>query len=159
MYFKNKDKFYNFKKDDLKDYNKYVDVINAFRIEDYDFRTLDKWNDTEEYVLHDETLKKIVSLFPNNLYKQGVLVKASCINSFYNTRIFKMIPFSKHILDFKIDERLKSGDITLVNELAKVIYEIDGKVIEKNIYSFTTKYCCIHRNDIYPIYDKYVDKV
>lgn len=43
MYFKNKDKFYNFKKDDLKDYNKYVDVINAFRIEDYDYRTLDKY--------------------------------------------------------------------------------------------------------------------
>lgn len=122
-------------------------------------RYLDKWNNTEEYVLHDETLKKLVSLFPNNLDKQGVLVKATCINSFYNTRIFKMIPVSKHILDLKIDERLKSGDITLVNELAKVIYEIEGKVIEKNFYSFTTKYCCIHRNDIYPIYDKYVDKI
>lgn len=55
MYFKNKDKFYNFKKDDLKDYNKYVDVINAFRknygLEDYDYRTIDKylWQLGKEY--------------------------------------------------------------------------------------------------------------
>lgn len=45
--------------------------------------------------------------------------------------------------------------MTLVSDLQKVT--ING--VEKNFYSFSTKYCSHHRPLDYPIYDSYVEKV
>lgn len=33
-----------------------------------------------------------------------------------------------------------------------------GKNTKKYFYSFATKYCCNHRPDVYPIFDKFVEK-
>ena len=54
-----------------------------------------------------------------------------------------------------IDARLKAGDVTLVSDIQKVT--ING--VEKNFYSFATKYCSHHNPQDYPIYDSYVEKV
>ena len=74
---------------------------------------------------------------------------------FYSTNIFKIYPVAKHILNLNIDERLKSGDPTLVDEIAKI--NIGGK--EKYFYSFASKYCSHHNQLDFPIYDSYVHKV
>ena len=77
------------------------------------------------------------------------------MNDFYSTNIFKIYPVAKHILNLNIDERLKSGDPTLVDEIAKI--NIGGK--EKYFYSFASKYCSHHNQLDFPIYDSYVHKV
>ena len=45
--------------------------------------------------------------------------------------------------------------VSLVSDIQKVT--ING--VEKNFYSFATKYCSHHRPLDYPIYDSYVEKV
>jgi hypothetical protein len=55
-----------------------------------------------------------------------------------------------------IDERLQNGDVTLVNEIARV--QMDNGTV-KNLYSFATKYSSHHNSLEFPIYDSYVDKV
>lgn len=62
---------------------------------------------------------------------------------------------AKHIQSLHIDERLKAGDTTLVGDIQHLT--ING--IEKNFYSFATKYCSHHNPLEYPIYDSYVDRV
>ena len=58
------------------------------------------------------------------------------------------------ILELNIDERLKKGDETLVNDIATIT--INGK--EKHFYSFATKYCSHHFPTVFPIYDSFVEK-
>jgi len=56
----------------------------------------------------------------------------------------------KNIKDFK--NRIDQGDPHLVSEIANVII----KEKKKNFYSFATKYCHHHNNEMYPIYDRFV---
>lgn len=60
-----------------------------------------------------------------------------------------------YTLSLQIDDRLKYGDVTLVDDIKGVA--ISGKV--RNFYSFATKYCSHHKPLTYPIYNSYVDEV
>lgn len=55
----------------------------------------------------------------------------------------------------KIDERLKNGDSSLVNDIANV--KINNK--NKFFYSFASKYCSHHNAIEFPIYDYFVDRM
>jgi hypothetical protein len=77
------------------------------------------------------------------------------LNDLYGTNIFSTISVARNILSLKIDKKLESGDLGLVNKIAKV--KIGGK--NKNFYSFATKYCSHHKPMDYPIYDSNVEKV
>ncbi len=115
------------------------------------------WDSMENYVLQEESLNKLFfETYPENKDISDILIKASSLNDFYSTNIFSIFPVAKNILSLNIDERLKLGDDTLVNEIALVEYN-DGKV--KNFYSFATKYCSHHYPNEYPIFDSYVEKV
>ena len=118
---------------------------------------LNRWENLEGYTLQEKALKKLfLKLLPGNSEISDILLKASCLNDFYSTNIFAIYPVAKHILNIKdLDERLKSGDISLVNELGKM--EISGK--KKSFYSFATKYCSHHNPIDFPIYDSYVEKI
>lgn len=66
---------------------------------------------------------------------------------------------SNKILNSNFDERVKKGDITLVEELSKWSKDNLGK----NLFSFITKYCLYHnvnyyKKDDYVIYDSVVSK-
>lgn len=54
-----------------------------------------------------------------------------------------------------IDAQLKAGDVTLVSDIQRVVISN----VERNFYSFATKYCSHHNPLDYPIYDSYVEKV
>lgn len=69
--------------------------------------------------------------------------------------ILSMRKMQKHFLSLNIDDRLMTGDVALVSDIQKVT--ING--VEKNFYSFATKYCSHHRPLDYPICDSYVEKV
>lgn len=117
---------------------------------------LNKWDSLENYVLQESSLDKLFfKTYPKNDDINDILIKCSSLNDFYSTNIFSIFSVAKHILKLNIDKRLKEGDATLVNDIAKV--KINGK--DKNFYSFATKYCSHYFPTIYPIYDYYVEKV
>ena len=117
---------------------------------------LEKWDSLENYVLQESSLDKLFfEVYPNNTDIRDILIKASSLNDFYSTNIFSIFPVAKHILSLNIDERLRSADTSLVNDIANVT--INGK--RKNFYSFATKYCSHHFPKDFPIYDSFVDRV
>ena len=117
---------------------------------------LDKWDKLENYHLQENALNKLFyKLCPLNKEIEDVLLKCATLNDFYSTNIFSIYPVAKHIVELNIDERLKRGDINLVNDIQQVM--LGDKI--HNFYSFATKYCSHHKPEDYPIYDSYVEKV
>lgn len=117
---------------------------------------LDLWDSLENYHLQEDALDRLFfKLAPGNEDVTDILLKASTLNDFYSTNIFSIFPVAKHIQSLHIDERLKAGDTTLVGDIQHLT--ING--VEKNFYSFATKYCSHHNPLEYPIYDSYVDRV
>lgn len=118
---------------------------------------LNEWKNLEGYTSQEEALNKLfLELLPGNSEIADILLKASCLNDFYSTRIFAIYPVAKCILSIKdLDKRLKSGDIKLVRELGSVKIG-DTK---RYFYSFATKYCSHHNPIAFPIYDSYVERV
>ena len=118
---------------------------------------LDEWINLEGYTSQERALNKLfLELLPGNSEITDILLKASCLNDFYSTRIFAIYPVAKRILSIKdLDKRLKAGDIKLVRELGNIKIG-DNK---RYFYSFATKYCSHHNPIAFPIYDSYVEKV
>ena len=118
---------------------------------------LKEWKKLEKYTSQERALNKLfLELLPGNSEITDILLKASCLNDFYSTRIFAIYPVAKRILSIKdLDKRLKAGDIKLVRELGNVKIG-DNK---RYFYSFATKYCSHHNPIAFPIYDSYVEKV
>ena len=118
---------------------------------------LNEWINLEGYTSQERALNKLfLELLPGNSEITDILLKASCLNDFYSTRIFAIYPVAKRILSIKdLDKRLKAGDIKLVRELGNVKIG-DNK---RYFYSFSTKYCSHHNPIAFPIYDSYVEKV
>ena len=122
---------------------------------------LKEWKEDEKNVVQEKALRFLFKKqYPDNTKIEGILLKVSALNDFYSTNIFDTYTVSKHILNCKkIDEKLRSGDLDLVNEIALVtVNEKTGKTI--NFYSFASKYCHHHKPETYPvIYDGYVEKM
>ena len=118
---------------------------------------LKEWESLEDYREQENAIDNLFhEVYKGNSDLNGILIKCSVLNDFYSTNIFKVFPVAKHIQSISnIDDRLSSGDVELVNEIAKIT--IEDK--EKNFYSFVTKYCSHHNQDDYPIYDYYVVKM
>lgn len=125
---------------------------NSKEVEKY----LKKWDSMENYVLQENALDKLfLKTYPNNTEIEDILIKASALNDFYSTNIFSIFSVAKHILNLNVDNRLKNGDETLVDDISRI--NINGK--NKNFYSFATKYCSHHFPTVFPIYDSYVEKI
>ena len=100
------------------------------------------WDELENYHLQEDALDKLFfTLCPENSDMSDILLKVAALNDFYSTNIFSVYPVAKHILSLNIDDRLMTGDVALVSDIQKVT--ING--VEKNFYSFATKYCSHHR--------------
>ena len=79
---------------------------------------LKSWKDLKNYKLQEDALDKLFfELLPNNEEISDILLKVATLNDFYSTNIFSVYPVAEHILSLKIDERLRKGDVTLVNEI------------------------------------------
>ena len=117
---------------------------------------LHQWDTLEDYVAQEAAINEVfLGKYNSNDNIQNILIKTSILNDFYSTNIFKVYPVAKHILSLNIDERLKKGDPTIVNDISKNFINDE----EKNFYSFASKYCSHHNPLNYPIYDSYVHKV
>ena len=117
---------------------------------------LTRWEQLENYRLQEASLGLLFhSLCPENKKIENVLLKVSALNDFYSTNIFDTYSVAKHILTIGIDDRLKIGDHSLVNDIAHI--SIKNKT--KNFYSFASKYCSHHKPTSYPIFDSFVEKM
>ena len=118
---------------------------------------LNKWDKLENYVLQESSLQKLFNkTYPLNNDMDDVLIKVCSLNDFYSTNIFSPFTIAKHIVELDIDDRLRKGDLELVNEIAIVKVNGNKKI---NFYSFATKYCSHHKPIVYPIYDSHVEKL
>lgn len=137
-----------FKENDiLKNHRPSIDEVNEY---------IQKWNKLEDYVNQENALDKLfLTLCKDNNSIENILIKCSALNDFYSTNIFKVHNVAQHYYTQNIDERLRIGDLSLIDDLANI--EINGKRFY--FYSFATKYCSHHRPDVYPIYDSYVHKL
>lgn len=115
---------------------------------------IEKWKTLENYVNQEKSLNKLFNdLLPENKLIEDILIKASTLNDFYSTNIFSIFPVAKHIHELDIDERLKQGDLSLVEDMAYI------EELDKRFYSFASKYCSHHNPEYYPIFDNYVLRV
>lgn len=136
----------------MKTENKYLPIPSPEQVEYY----LCIWDGLENYYLQEDALDKLFfELCPKNTNISDILLKVATLNDFYSTNIYSVYPVAKHILELGIDTRLNAGDVSLVSDIQKVT--IRG--VEKNFYSFATKYCSHHKPLDYPIYDSYVVRV
>jgi len=118
---------------------------------------LDLWDKLENYTLQENALNKLfLTVYPTNTEINDILIKVASLNDFYSTNIFSPFKMAKHILELKIDDRLRAGDLTLINDIA-LLETKAGKTV--SMYSFASKYCSHHFPDVYPIYDSYVDDI
>ena len=117
---------------------------------------IEYWNELPSYSNQEKALDKLfMDICRRNDNIEDILIKCSSLNDFYSTNIFDIHTVAQHILSLHIDERLKDGDLSLVNDIAHV--EVNGK--DHFFYSFATKYCSHHQPEQYAIYDNYVEKV
>lgn len=131
-------------------------IINKPTVEEIR-KYLEKWDALDNYVLQESSLSKLFTqTYPLNNKMDDVLIKVCVLNDFYSTNIFSPFKVASHIVDLKIDQRLKNEDLELVNDIAKVWV---NKTKEINFYSFATKYCSHHKPTVYPIYDSFVEKL
>jgi hypothetical protein len=117
----------------------------------------DGWKDNP-----DPALSILFEHFPYNSHVDHVLLKVIALNSTYTTliRAFSnktpsIYDVARHIVSRNIDEALESGNIDIVELIAKVKTD-DGRKMRN--YSFATKYCNWHRPHLFPIYDSRVDE-
>lgn len=121
-----------------------------------------EWKDDEKNIAQEKVLHFLFKeQCPENAEIEDILLKVTVLNDFYKVNVDRrsdLYTVSEHIEGCKeIDEKLCSGELDLVNEIARVtIDEKMGKTI--NFYSFASKYCSHHEPEIYPIYDRHVDE-
>lgn len=113
-----------------------------------------------EGVLIDEALKS----YPKNDDKSIVAMKICLIDITNGTNLSRnlgkkggLYKLSEKIVQSNFDDRVKNGDLSLVEELA----EWTKNELGKNLFSFITKYCLYHNihcynKDDYAIYDSVV---
>lgn len=115
------------------------------------------WDEQDSYRLQEKALDKLFfDTYPLNTCFEDVMIKVTCLNALYSTNIYSPYNVAVHILNLGIDERLKAGDASLVQDIALVTM---GNDETKNFYSFATKYCSHHQPLQYAIWDSYVDEV
>ncbi len=118
-------------------------------------RVLEDWKRMPNYPVQEEMLKAIVNYYPNHNSREGVDYKVKYLNKFYSTHILATNSVVSHIYQKRkqIDNGVQNGDPKVVDIIAKC------NDAGRTNYSFATKYCALHRPDLYPIYDSIVSDV
>lgn len=105
-----------------------------------------KWRQLEKYYNQERALNKLFfDLCPKNDDIEDILLKCSTLNDFYSTNIFDINAVANHILSLEIDERLEKGDLSLVEDIAKVKVgnpkNITSTHLQRSIAAITSLIC------------------
>ena len=114
------------------------------------------------YKQTEPMLHELLKQFPENNEPYQIAAKVLMLDKLYATQIFnyKKLEFLTEIVENirtipNFDERVKNGDPTVVPDIYRGF--------KKRMFSFATKYCCLHNSvvygkDDYSIYDSSVRK-
>ena len=106
--------------------------------------------DQEMYFVSDLRNLELCEKTPGNHTADDIRMKISAINDDEIRKLTLMEDMVVHILALKIDDRLKRGDLTLVEEIANI--SAHGK--SYHLLHFASVYCNVHQPDLYPIYSE-----
>lgn len=119
--------------------------LNEINIELIDKKVIESFNYGKENIILHEILNK----YPKNDDLNTIAMKIAIIDITNSTHLaqykskISLYDLAKVILKIEdFDERVKNGDPEIVNIIARNT----GKV---NLFSFATKYCTYHNNEIY----------
>lgn len=113
---------------------------------------INNWREVGRFSAPVDAMFRVCQDYPNNNNLEEVLIKCAVIDNFSSTNVFDLYKMADHIVGKHIDKRLKDGDYSLVNDIAK-----GGQ--NRTFYSFASKYCHYHNPKKFSIYDSYVAKV
>jgi hypothetical protein len=110
----------------------------------------------------EAAINNLINKFPENTQVKNVIPKVATINSLYSTFIpnIQIDDMAQHRDNKNIDTKFDlQNNLQLVEEIAigHNIANGEGKNPSR-FYSFATKYCNWHRQNIFPIYDRYASK-
>lgn len=107
-----------------------------------------------KYRLAEESLSTLFSTWPANKDLSLIHLKVVALNSMYSTQIYDTYSVSQHIYALDIDAALSTGDLQLVERIARMPI---GDSTRFNL-SFASKYCSWHESDRFAIFDSYVEE-
>lgn len=106
--------------------------------------------DQEMYFVSDLRNLELFEKSPLNTNADDIRTKISAINDDEIRKQTLMEDMTTHILNLRIDNRLKQGDLTLVGDIANITAH--GKAYQ--VLHFASVYCNYHKPDVYPIYSE-----
>lgn len=105
--------------------------------------------DQEMVFINDTRNLELFAATPSNKTADEIRMKISSIS---DDMEIKQLPGTddliKHILNLNIDDRLNKGDLSLVEDIARVT--VNGTVY--NLLHFASLYCTLHKPNVFPIY-------
>jgi len=114
--------------------------------------TLKKYLDTfsrqEMYFLSDNRNLELFQTIPLNTTTDHILTKVSAINDPDVSNHGIINDMVAHILNLAIDERLKKGDLSVVEDIATATFQ--GHAY--HLLHFASVYCNFHRPEVFPIF-------
>lgn len=105
------------------------------------------FQDEKMYFENDVRNWELFQDIPKNDNLEDIITKVSAINDGDIRSYSSVKEMSDHILNLKIDDRLAKGDLTLVDEIAKL-----GK--NPPFLEFASLYCNYHFPKLFPIFSK-----
>lgn len=103
----------------------------------------------EMVFINDNRNLELFAKNPTNKSAEDIRVKVSTISD--DTDIKQLPSYDllvDHILKLDIDDRVKNGDLTVVDDIATI--SVNG--VAHHLLHFASLYCCLHRPDVFPIY-------
>lgn len=107
----------------------------------------------ERFYGAERAVQLVFEQWPTNTDSDQVLVKVVVLNRLYSTNIYEPYTVASHITKLGIDDRLATGDATLVADVADVSF----RTKKRFLLSFATKYCSWHQPSKFQIFDSYVE--
>lgn len=120
--------------------------------QDFDATIANRYKLLPLYKAEERVLVAIFADYPQFDFAE-LMTRVTLLNQFYSTAISDIRGVVNHILEVpNVEDRLVAGDISVVDEIAKVSHR--GKVWHHN--SFASKFANFHNPDAFPIMDSLV---
>lgn len=111
---------------------------------------LDIFADQEMYFVNDLRNLELFKKIPQNTNAEDIRTKISAINDTDISRHAIMDEVIAHMLKLNVDEKIKKGDLSVVEAIASV----NAKGQSYYLLHFASVYCNYHRPDVFPIYSE-----
>jgi|SRR6187549_20633 len=111
---------------------------------------LDIFANQEMYFVNDLKNMELFRKYSRNINADDIRIKLSALNDVDISNNTLMENAVQRILELKIDDRIKRGDFSVVEDVANIT--ANGKTFY--LLHFASVYCNLHRPDVFPIYSE-----